>query len=305
MLISVVMSIYNENVDFVRRSVYSILNQTYKKFEFIIVIDDPNNKEVIDFLEHLRLEDNRINLLKNEVNLGLSKSLNKAIKQSKGEYIVRMDADDISLDNRIERQLNFMIENKLDMSSCLIKNIDDKEEILYVQKSYNSNLYSKKLSKLLKYRCIMSHPSWCVKRELYFSLNFYRDLVPVEDYDFILRASEKNYKLGILNEYLLLYRNNMSGISNSQLVKQKIMSYLLRDNYGNLADISEDSIKSLYEEKLSKNKVDFLTYEKYRKNMLSRKLSISEFIKIVVNINYLLLFFDDILFILVKKVYRV
>ncbi|HEM6346727.1 TPA: glycosyltransferase [Streptococcus suis] len=305
MLVSVVMSIYNESVDFIEKSVNSILAQTYKNFEFIIVIDNPENVGSIELLKQKQLMDSRIVLIENDRNVGLSKSLNKAIKQSKGQYIFRMDADDISVADRIERQLAFMNDHNLDMSSCLIKKIDQNEDIIYVQKSYKSDLNRTQLAKLSKYRCIMSHPTWCVKREVYLALDFYRDLVPVEDYDFILRALEKNYNLGILNDYLLYYRDNISGISNTQVRKQRLMSTILKKNYGRLNEIQEDIIKEMYLKEESHNYTDFDYYEQFRNKLLCKEISIKALLKIILNIQYLKLFIDDLRFILLKKYYKI
>ena len=105
MLVSVIMSNYNTDIKQLDTAVNSILNQTFSDFEFIIVDDCSTD----DSLEYLRkLDDKRIVLLENETNMGLTKSLNIALENARGKYIVRMDSDDISLPNRIERQVEFM-----------------------------------------------------------------------------------------------------------------------------------------------------------------------------------------------------
>ena len=104
-LISVVMSNYNTEESYLRASIESILNQTYENFEFIIV-DDCSTDNSIDVIESY--SDKRIKLIKNKENMGLTKSLNVAIKEAKGEFIARMDADDISLPQRFEKQVEFL-----------------------------------------------------------------------------------------------------------------------------------------------------------------------------------------------------
>ena len=89
------MSSYNEPIEYVQKAVNSILNQTYKYFEFIIVIDNPNNSELISFLSSTANKDERIILLINKRNIGLAMSLNRALSVSTGGFIARMDADDI------------------------------------------------------------------------------------------------------------------------------------------------------------------------------------------------------------------
>ena len=84
-LISVIMSTYNESVSELRESIESVLKQTYSNIEFVIVIDNPNNEELSVFI--YSFDDPRIRVIKNDRNIGLVNSLNKAICQSKGEYL--------------------------------------------------------------------------------------------------------------------------------------------------------------------------------------------------------------------------
>lgn len=102
--ISVVMSVYNGE-QHLRESIESILSQTFTDFEFVIVNDGStdNSPEIIK-----SYDDARTRIINNEENIGLTKSLNNAIKQARGEYIARQDADDISLPNRLELQLEYL-----------------------------------------------------------------------------------------------------------------------------------------------------------------------------------------------------
>lgn len=93
---------YNEKQDWLTESINSILNQTYLNLEFIIVLDNPENIELKNILNEYKLKDSRVKLLINEVNKGLVFSLNRALKECSGDYIARMDADDISHLDRIK-----------------------------------------------------------------------------------------------------------------------------------------------------------------------------------------------------------
>ena len=104
-LVSVVMSVYNDS-KYLSESIKSILDQTLKDFEFIIV-DDGSLDNSFDLLRRFKKKDNRIKILKNNSNMGLAFSLNKAIKESKGKYIARMDADDLSMPDRLKKQIIF------------------------------------------------------------------------------------------------------------------------------------------------------------------------------------------------------
>ena len=107
-LISVIMSNYNTDEEYLRAAIESVLNQTYENFEFIIV-DDCSTNNSIEVIESYR--DSRIRLIKNEENLGLTKSLNVALKTARGQYIARMDADDVCLPQRFEKQVLFLSQN--------------------------------------------------------------------------------------------------------------------------------------------------------------------------------------------------
>lgn len=104
-LISVIMSNYNTPEEYLREAIESILNQTYQNFEFIIV-DDFSTDSSLKIIESY--SDPRIKLLKNPQNIGLTKSLNRALAVSKGEFIARMDADDICSLTRFEKQVEYM-----------------------------------------------------------------------------------------------------------------------------------------------------------------------------------------------------
>jgi glycosyltransferase involved in cell wall biosynthesis len=110
--ISVVMSIFNEKEDWLIGSISSIINQSFKDFEFIIINDNPNKELNDHMLDKFRLTDSRIIIVNNNENLGLTKSLNIGFKKARGKYIARMDADDISLPERLARQFDFMENNK-------------------------------------------------------------------------------------------------------------------------------------------------------------------------------------------------
>ena len=123
-LVSVLMSTYNESELELRLAIESILNQTYRNIEFIIVSDNPQNTMLQNIINEYQKKDRRIKVILNNENLGLPRSLNKGIEQARGKYIARMDADDISLPNRIEEEMDFMLINNLDMVAALQINID-------------------------------------------------------------------------------------------------------------------------------------------------------------------------------------
>ncbi len=107
-LISVIMSNYNTPEEYLHNAIESILSQTYSDFEFIIV-DDCSTDNSLEIIKSYK--DSRISIIKNEVNMGITKSLNRALAVSKGEFVARMDADDICLPERFEKQVEYLKQN--------------------------------------------------------------------------------------------------------------------------------------------------------------------------------------------------
>lgn len=108
-LVSVIMSNYNTKEEYLRTAIESVLNQSYKKIELIIV-DDCSELESLKIIQSY--DDKRIVVLKNDKNMGITKSLNRALKIAKGEFVARMDADDICLQQRFEKQVEYLTKHK-------------------------------------------------------------------------------------------------------------------------------------------------------------------------------------------------
>lgn len=128
-LISVIMPVYNA-ADYVEMAIKSILDQTETNFEFLI-IDDSSQDESWKIISSYAKKDSRIKAFRNKDNIGLVKSLNKLLPKTKGQYIARMDADDISLSNRFEKQIKFLQKNP-ELVACggQVTIIDSQNKIL-------------------------------------------------------------------------------------------------------------------------------------------------------------------------------
>ncbi len=107
--VSIIMGVYNCSKT-LNEAIDSILTQTYSNWEFIIC-DDGSNDNTFEILEEYAKNDSRFILLKNEKNMGLNFTLNKCLERASGEYVARMDGDDISLPERFEKQVKFLEEN--------------------------------------------------------------------------------------------------------------------------------------------------------------------------------------------------
>lgn len=218
-LISVIMPCYNAE-RFINESVESILNQTYTNFEFI-AIDDASTDKTYSILQDYSAKDNRIILIKNEKNLRLIKTLNKAISIAKGQYVARMDADDVSRLDRFEKQIQFLQSNpKIDIVSTGYYVIDE-----------NGKLISKKLPRqYLAKSCLFAsffyvpigHPE-IMGKALIFKENPYLEeecALHTEDYELWSRLLRKDYHLMNINECLLYYRINSNSVSRLYTAEQ-------------------------------------------------------------------------------------
>ena len=107
-LVSVVISVYNENPLYLKEAIRSVLEQTYRNLEIIIIDDGSNDRACLEVLDKAQRMDARVTVVHNQENAGLTKSLNAGLEMAKGKYLARMDSDDISEKNRIEEGVNYL-----------------------------------------------------------------------------------------------------------------------------------------------------------------------------------------------------
>ncbi|MGP7818740.1 glycosyltransferase [Niallia sp. 01092] len=210
--ISVIMTCYNEKKQWVIQSINSILNQSYQNFELIIVLDNPENDELYELITNYSLKDNRVKVIKNEINLGLAESLNKAIKASKYDILARMDSDDICSTDRFEKQIEYLLNCDTDILGSNTYFINENEEIIDETKEFFS---PEEIKKVLLYRNPIQHPTWMIKKEVFEKLNGYYPYKISEDYDFLLRATSLGYKIHNMEDKLVYYRLRTTSITNS------------------------------------------------------------------------------------------
>lgn len=235
--VSVIMSAYKEPTDIFIKAVNSIREQTYRDFEFLIVLDCPSNTELRGTIEQLRIEDSRIIPIWNDNNIGLAESLNRALDLARGDYICRMDADDVALPNRIESQIGFLRDKGLDLIGCYLEVINQDGESLYPVDSIPVS--DGGIRKALRWNNCIPHPSWFGKREVFFRK--YRAIPLCEDYDFLLRAALDGVRMGNCPEVLVKYRMSEESLSRSNLYRQFLYQRYLTTcySYGNPAAVSD------------------------------------------------------------------
>ena len=198
--ISVVMSVYNGE-KYLKEAIDSILSQTFKDFEFI-VIDDGSTDGSLDILRNFEKGDSRVKIVTRE-NKGLVASLNECVALAKGEYVARMDADDISLPERFEKQIHFIKENDLSVCGSWAMGIDGNGNTV-------SKLdYAPSLKKIKSY-CLIHNPfihsSVMFRKDIFEKAGGYRIFFKhIEDYELWTRIVFK-YKTDNLQHELLKYR---------------------------------------------------------------------------------------------------
>lgn len=236
---SVIMATYKESIDCLKQSIESIINQTYNDFEFIIILDNPDNKEHIAFINDYVCKDERIKFYINDKNMGLTNTLNRGLKLAEGKYICRMDADDISELYRMEHQKKYLEENDFDLIGGISQMIDEDGNTIYSIKKVPTNF--KKIKKCIKYNQVISHPTWFGKKEVFDKLNGYRNMPLCEDYDFTLRAILQGFKISNVNECVLKYRMTKDSISRSNLFEQYLFARYITKQYseGKVSEVEE------------------------------------------------------------------
>jgi len=211
--ISVIMAVYNTQT-FLAEAVESILNQTFKDFELIIINDcstDNSPKIINAYLE----KDKRVVLINNKLNKGPAYSRNEGIKKARGKYIAIMDSDDTALPERLEKQRAFL-ENNQDIFLIGSGWYDVDENGVHRKKRIPVKNANKKL---LKINCI-HNPTVMFRND---GQTFYRDKFRyAQDYDLWLRLLDKNKKLANMPDPLIKYRQSPNSITYKNRGKQRL-----------------------------------------------------------------------------------
>lgn len=209
--VSVLMPAYNAE-KYIGEAIDSILNQSFKDFEFII-IDDCSLDKTWKIIKKYQRKDKRIVALKNTNNLKICQTLNRGIKEAKGKYIVRMDADDWSFPDRIKKQFEYMDHNKkvaISGGSMIICNSNLKA---YARRSYPSE--DMQLRKIIFRFSPFSHPTVIFKTDIAKKIGGYGTLY-AEDIEFYLNM-RKYGKFGNLDDDLIKYREVATSMTREKL----------------------------------------------------------------------------------------
>ena len=220
--VSVLTPIYNTNPSHLREMIESILNQTFTDFEFLILNDSPENKEIEKIVKSYK--DKRIKYFKNDKNMGITPSRNKLMDMACGEYIAVFDHDDISVPSRLEQQVNFLDKNPhIGVVSGWLKFFGNKTMIL------KNPEYDNDIKIFMTDDCVIAHTAAMIRKSVLDENNIRYDeyYSPSEDYKLWAQLMPLTHFYNIPN-VLVLYRYIDGNTTNTQQDKMVRTSNAIR-----------------------------------------------------------------------------
>ncbi len=171
--VSVLMPVYKTNPEHLKSAIESILNQTFKDFEFVIVDDCPKDdrEKIIK-----SFNDDRIRYVKNKTNLGITPSRNRLIDMARGEYLAVFDHDDISLPDRLEEQVKVLDTHpEIGVVGCYVERFPDTKTARYPEQNQDIEFY-------LMQGCAIAHTGAMIRKSALGEIRYEEEFTPCEDY---------------------------------------------------------------------------------------------------------------------------
>ena len=222
--ISVIMPVYNDG-SFLNEAIESILYQTYNNFEFI-VIDDGSTDNSLNIIKSYG--DQRILILQHDKNKGISKALNYGLRYAKGRFIARMDANDIALSERFDKQIKYLIKEKeIGLVTCLHENINTEGKPI---QTLNRDISPSNSQVCTFFRNYIPHSSVMIDRDIITDIKYNEDCA-AEDFDLWIQLSEKT-EFYMIPDVLMKIRIDKKGLSqrnkqNCELSQKRIIKQKL------------------------------------------------------------------------------
>lgn len=234
-LVSIIIPTYNREKT-IKKAVNSVLNQTYKNIE-VIVIDDGSTDQTEEVIKAIK--DTRLKYFKYKQNQGACYARNLGIKKSKGEFITFNDSDDIYQKNKILKQLNNIKEKQSDIDFCKIKIHRNNFEVIIPSEEQEKSIYKDELFNELLNGNFISTQTIFAKKELFVKNTFDESIPRFQDYDLLLRIIPKS-KVSYTNEVLVdLYRQKDSISESSNKLLESIKIIMLKNYDLNLEEKSK------------------------------------------------------------------
>lgn len=238
-MVSVILSTFNDSPEYLEKAINSILNQSYQNFELIICNDCSTNPATLSVIEKYSAN-KKVVVIANEHNAGLAASLNRCISVAKGEFIARMDGDDVAEIDRLETELKLLENSDYDFVSSSALVIDEKDNII----GKISHLQTPTFNDVIKNVCFV-HPCSMFKKKIFDSLGYESNINTIrgrcEDYDLWCRLYHEGYRGYNIEKTLLKYRETKAGLNKRTfktrwfLFKQKSLNI---KNYKNEIGVS-------------------------------------------------------------------
>lgn len=210
-LVSIIITYFRKK-KYVSKTLFSILNQTYKNYEIIFVYDD-NNKEDLKIIKKLLIGFKKKKIIINNKNLGVAKSRNIAVKHCRGSYIAFIDSDDIWKKEKLNKQISFMINNSYHFSFTSYAVINDDDKV----SGYMKVAYDAEYNKLISSNFV-GLSTVIVEKKLFSKIKF-PNLKTQEDFALWLNLLRKGYKLRHLKATLSYWRNSKNSLSSNTFQK--------------------------------------------------------------------------------------
>jgi hypothetical protein len=221
--ISVLLHVYNA-APYLEESIDSLLQQSFRDFE-IIAVDDGSTDESLAILQAAAQRDARIHLISRS-NRGLVRTLNEALDLSQGQWVARMDADDICTPDRFQKQLDWLAQSNADACGSWMQIFGGNP-----QRVIRHPVSDEGIKTGLLFGCPLAHPSMMMRGDRLRALRYDPEWEKAEDYDLWIRAAQAGWKLGNVPEVLLYYRTHGQQQSHQSNNKQQALTQRLRQRY--------------------------------------------------------------------------
>ena len=261
--LSVVLPVYDESLPVVEKSLSSVSGQLKSTYELIIIDDNPKRSDLKAFLQEFQSKTKNVFLVFNSVNKGLVYSLNKGLQQARGIYVARMDADDISLPNRLKSQVAILNAGYDFTASSAIEIDENGDRIGYRKMPYEGVVES---PAVFKYGNFIIHPSVMMRRDVVKELGGYRDIPSAEDYDLWVRILFLPHSRAFfVTDPEVLYRVREDGISLANRLTMDISSNAIRKALNKASSLAEYDKRISHYFSESKKKIRISSWKPFRK----------------------------------------
>lgn len=232
-LVSIILPYFKKR-KFIFKTIRSVINQSHKNFELIIIYDD-DNKNDLSYLKSITKKEKRVKIIINKKNIGAGLSRNIGIKKSKGRYIAFIDGDDLWLPKKISIQLKQMKSNNYNISHTSYSIINNNKKIIgqRIARTFNS------VQSLIK-SCDIGLSTVMIKKSILKNKDHFAQTITKEDFIFWIRLLSRNIKIHGINIKLVKWRKLDNSLSSSVIQKLKD-GYLVYNKYLNM-----NPIKSIY-----------------------------------------------------------